>query len=244
VRPIVSIDATAQLLDRPPMAAKKDSALLRGGKLIKKALASAGAVISDPEPVPSGLVRKLKLPNGESLSPGMKELLTFDGSWIGIDFDEDEAEIEATSLDEIVEEAFGEEAVPAFGEAYEMLGEDCVAFSAETSRPACLYIGETDEAGEYPVLILEWEDGVARIGGFVPFDVWAAQELGLLERGKDLGDVPAEYVSLAKELADSNGDGRLVFTPKAGEGGGKRDRDEEEDEDEEDEDEEEEDEAD
>ncbi|MEO6419836.1 MAG: hypothetical protein ABIP39_10540 [Polyangiaceae bacterium] len=214
------------------MAAKKESAALRGGKLIKKALASASDIISAPEPVPSALVRKLKLPNGESISPGMKELLSFDGSWIGIDFDEDEAEIEATSLEEIVEEAFGEEAVTAFGEAYEMLGEDCVAFSGDLSRPACLYIGETDDAGEYPVLILEWENGVARIGGFVPFDVWAAQELGLLEHGKELGDVPAEYAPLAKELADSNGDGRLVFTPKEGEAGGKKSRDDDDDEDE------------
>lgn len=223
------------------MAAKKDTAPLRGGKLIKKALASASAIISAPEPVPSGLVRKLKLPNGEPLSPGMKELLGFDGSWIGIDFDEDEAEIEATSLEEIVEEAFGEEAVTAFGEAYEMFGEDCVAFSGEFSRPACLYIGETDDAGEYPVLILEFENGVARIGGFVPFDVWAAQELGLLEHGKDLGDVPAEYAALTKELADSNGDGRLVFTPKEGEPGEtkkkkSRDDDDDDDEDEDDDD--------
>lgn len=219
------------------MATKKESAPLRGAKLIKKALASAGAVITSPEPIPSGLVRKLRLPNGEPLSPGMKELLAFDGSWLAIDYDEDEAEVEATSLDEIVEEAFGEEAVAAFGEACEMLSEDCVAFGGELSRPACLYIGETDEAGEYPVIVLAWENGVARIGGFVPFDVWVAQELGALERGKELGDVPAEYESLAKALAESNGDGRLVFTPKAGEGGGKDDEEDEEDEDDDEEDE-------
>ena len=51
----------------------------------------------------------------------------------------------------------------------------------------------------------------------MPFDVWAAQELGALERGKEIGDVPAEYAALPKALAESNGDGRVVFTPKAGE---------------------------
>ena len=55
--------------------------------------------------------------DGEPLSAGLKELLAFDGGWIGIDYDEDEAEIEGTSIDEIVEEAFGEEAVAAFAEA-------------------------------------------------------------------------------------------------------------------------------
>ena len=201
------------------MAAKKDSGPLRGAKLIKKALEVAKErVLAAPEPMPSSLARKMKLPNGESLSPALKELFLADAAWIGIDYDDEEAEIESVSLEDIVEEAFGEDAVPAFGEAYELLGEDVVAFGAEElSRPACLYIGEVDEAGEYPVIQLAYESGKARIGGFVPFDVWLAQELGALERGKDIGDVPAEYAALPKVLAESNFDGRIVFEPKAGE---------------------------
>ena len=200
------------------MASKKDSGVLRGAKLVKKAMASAAAsgIISAPEPLTSALAKKMVLPNGESISAGMKELLTTDTDWIGIDYDDEEAEIEGMSLEDVVEEAFGEEAVAAFGEAYEMLTEDLVYFNGEVSRPACLYCGTPDDAGEYPVLQLSWDNGVARIGGFVPFDVWVAQELGGLERGKDLGEVPAEYAALPKALADSNGDGRLVFTPKAG----------------------------
>jgi len=201
------------------METKKDAAPLRGGKLMKKAIEAAKAtgVLGSPEPVePASLARKLKLPNGEPISPAMKELLVVDAAWLGIAYDDEEAEIEGTSLDEVVEEHFGEEAVPAFAEAYEMLGDDCVLFTTELDRPACLYVGEADEAGEYPVLSMTWEDGVARIGGFVPFDVWAAQELGGLERGKDIGDVPAAYASLPQVSATANGDGRLVFTPKAG----------------------------
>lgn len=213
------------------MAAKKESAPLRGAKLVKKALASAGQVIANPEPIAGSLVRKLKLPNGESLSPGLKELLAFDGAWLAIEYDEDEAEIEAMSLDEIVEEHFGEEAVGAFGEATEILGEDCVAFGAELARPAFLYVGSADAAGEYPVITLSWADGVARLGGFVPFDVWVAQELGALERGKDIGDVPAEYAALPQALAEENGDGRVVFESKAGAVGGEDEDAEDEDED-------------
>ena len=218
------------------MASKKESGPLRGAKLVKKAAAAAGAsgIISAPEPITSSLAKKMVLPNGESISAGMKELLTTDTDWIGIDYDDEEGEIEGISLEEAVEEAFGEEAVAAFAEAYEMLSEDVVYFNGEVSRPACLYCGTPDEAGEYPVLQLSWDAGVARIGGFVPFDVWVAQELGALERGKDIGDVPAEYAALPKALADSNGDGRLVFTPKAGEPtarSGDDDEDEDEDED-------------
>jgi hypothetical protein len=201
------------------MATKRETGPLLGNKLVKKAIevAVARGAMAAPEPLPAALVRKLKLPNGESVSPGMKELLAFDGGWIGIDYDDEEAEIEGTSLEDIIEETFGEEAVPAFAEAYEVLSEDCVAFGAELSRPACLYVGAANERDEYPVLTFTWEDGVAQIGGFVPFDIWVAQELGALERGKAIGDVPAEHATLCQELADSNGDGRLVFTPKAGE---------------------------
>jgi hypothetical protein len=196
------------------MAAKKDAPPLRGAKLIKKALTSAGAVIPTPEPVVGA--KKLKLPNGEPLSPAMKELLTFDGSWLAIDYDDEEFEIEAAALEDIIEESFGEAAVVAFAEATELLGEDLVAFGCDRGRPAFLYVGEVDDAGEYPVLELSFEDGIARIGGFVPFDVWVAQELGGLERGKDIGDVPAEYAALPKAAAEANGDGRVVFSPKAG----------------------------
>lgn len=200
------------------MASKKESGPLRGAKLVKKAVEVAkSGVLAAPEPMPASLARKMKLPNGESLSPALKELFLTDTAWIGIDYDDEEAEIESVSLEDVVEEAFGEEAVAAFGEAYELLGEDVVAFGAELSRPACLYIGEVDEAGEYPVVQLAYDGGKARIGGFVPFDVWLAQELGALERGADIGAVPSEYAALPKALAESNFDGRIVFEPKAGE---------------------------
>ena len=213
------------------MATKKEVAPLRGAKLMKKAIESAKAsgVIGAPEPIePAPLARKLKLPNGEPISPAMKELLAFDASWLGIAYDDEEAEVEATSLDEVVEEHFGEEAVPAFAEACEMLGGDCVLFTTELERPACLYVGDADDAGEYPVLSMTWQDGVATIGGFVPFDVWAAQELGALERGKEIGDVPPEYGQLPQTAATLNGDGRVVFAPKAGEAA-EEDEEEEED---------------
>jgi hypothetical protein len=222
------------------MATKKEAAPLRGAKLMKKALESAKAngVIDAPEPIePVSLAKKLKLPNGETVSPAMKELLAFDAAWLGISYDDEEAEVEAMSLEEVVEEHFGEEAVPAFSEACELLSGDCVLFATELERPACLYVGEADEAGEYAVLSMTWQDGVATIGGFVPFDVWAAQELGGLERGKNIGDVPEAYAALPLAAATANGDGRISFTPKAGEGEtDDDDEDEDEDEDEEKED--------
>jgi hypothetical protein len=215
------------------MATKKEAAPLRGAKLMKKAIESAKAsgLLGSPEPIePAALARKLKLPNGEPISPAMKELLAFDAAWLGIAYDDEEAEVEAMSLEEVVEEHFGEEAVPAFAEAYELLAGDCVLFATELERPACLYVGEADDSGEYPVISMTWQDGVATIGGFVPFDVWAAQELGALERGKSIGEVPVAYAALVEAAAAASGDGRLVFTPKAGEAGEEGEEGDDEDE--------------
>src|SRR4051812_30486 len=108
------------------MAAKKEAAVLRGAKLIKKAIETAKSTGTIAAPEPITVAKKLKLPNGEPISPGMKELLSFDGSWLGIEYDEDENEIEGMSLDEVIEEHFGEDAVAAFAEASELLSEDCV----------------------------------------------------------------------------------------------------------------------
>jgi hypothetical protein len=202
------------------MASKKETSVLRGAKLAKKAIekATSTGLFVSPEPVPSGLAKKMVLPNGEAISASMKALFVTDVSWIGIDFDDEEGEIEGMSLEDVVEEAFGEEAVPAFGEAYEALTEDVVFFGGDFSRPACLYCGTPDDSEEYPVIQLSWENGVAKMGGFIPFDVWLAQEVGLFERGKEIGDVPAEYAALPKAASEANFDGRVVFTPEAGEG--------------------------
>lgn len=201
------------------MASKKETVALRGAKLAKKAIekGTAAGVFVSPEPVPSSLAKKMVLPNGEAISASMKALLLADVSWIGIDFDDEEGEIEGMSLEDVVEEAFGEEAVSAFAGVFDALGEDVVYFGGDVSRPACLYCGTPDDAEEYPVIQLSWENGVAKMGGFVAFDVWLAQELGLLERGKEIGDVPAEYAALPKAASEANFDGRVVFTPEAGE---------------------------
>jgi len=201
------------------MASKKAEAAVRGAKLVKKALTAAAAVdfLASPEPMAASLAKKMVLPNGEPLSAGMKALLVVDTDWLGVDFDDEEGEMSGMSLEDAVEEAFGEEAVAAFAEAYDLLPEEVVYFDGDVSRPACLYCGVADDEGEYPVIQMSWDNGVAKIGGFVPFDVWVAQELGALPRGAELGEVPAEYAALPGASATANADGRVVFTPIAGE---------------------------
>ncbi len=212
------------------------ASVLRGPKLIKKAIeAGREEALSDPEPVPSVLLKKLTLPNGETITPSMKELLKVDSLWLGIEFDDEEGDIEAVSLEELIEDEFGQEALPSFGEAIDMFGGDCVVLGGASEALRFLYVGEADESGEYAVITATKQP--AWIGGFVPFDVWVAQELGALEAGATTGAAPAAYEDAAKALASLNGDGRVGFEPKAGARDENADDDEDEDDDEDDEDE-------
>jgi hypothetical protein len=206
---------------------KKSEGLLRGAVLVKKAIeaAKANGTIAEPEPVAAGVLKKLRLPNDEKLSPALKELLSFDASFLGWEIDDEEPELEPVSLDEWIEQEFGEEQVSQFGEAIELLGEDCIPIG-DPELKTFLYVGTPDDKGEYPTITLSVNDG-CWVSGFVPFDVWIAQKLGVSE-------LPTDLEALCKALADANGDGRVNFKSETREF--ERDEDEDEDEDDEDED--------
>jgi hypothetical protein len=222
---------------------KKTESVLRGAALIKKAIevAKTNGVIDSPEPVPASALKKLRLPNDEKLSPAMKELLAFDATWLGWEIDEEDPELEPMALDELVEQELGEEFVKQFGEAIEMLGEDCLLIGEGAEAKRFLYVGTPDDKGEYAVITLATNDG-CWVGGFVPFDVWVAQQLGAIEAEKQLGYVPPDYEVFCKALAEANGDGRVDFKSESrdlerDEPEGDDDEDEDEDDEEDDEDE-------
>jgi hypothetical protein len=208
---------------------------LRGVKLIKKAIeAGRSEALAAPEPVAAAVLKRLVLPNGEPISASMKELLKTDGLWLGLEFDEDEGDIEAVSFEDLIEDHFGTDALPLFAEASELFGGDCIVVGGAAEGVRFLYVGEADDSGEYPVITARKEPE-PWVGGFVPFDVWVAQELGALEAPKEPGEVPAAYQDAVQALADANGDGRIGFKPSADESAGEKEEDEEDEDEEEDE---------
>jgi hypothetical protein len=187
---------------------------LRGATLVAQAVEAGKrrGLFAACKPMPASLIHSLKFEDGRPLSPAMRALLEVDAMWLGIEYDESDFVVDGVPLEDFVAEELDEEFVNTFFSAYAELAADCVPFNAETSRPACLYLGQTDTEGEFPVIMLEsWEQGEMRLGGFVPFDVWLAQELGALEGGRALEDVPPEYAGLPKQLANENAGGCLAF---------------------------------
>ena len=82
------------------MASKKSAAgPVRGAALVKKAIEASSAAIATPEAVPASILKKLRLPNDEKLSPGLKAFLAHDASILGWEFDDEEPEFEAMPLD-------------------------------------------------------------------------------------------------------------------------------------------------
>jgi len=218
------------------MAKKSDGdAIVRGTKLIKKAIEAGRAeAFADPEPVASAVLKKLTLPNGESIPASMKELLKVDALWLGMEFDEDEGDIESVTFEEAVEDFFGEDAPALFEEASELFDGDCVLIGGASDALRLLYVGEPDESGEYAVLTVAkepkpWIE-------LVPFDVWVGQEIGVLPAGTPAGAAPPGYEAAAKQLADATSDGRTSFEPIAGEAREKSDDEDEDDDDDDDED--------
>lgn len=195
------------------MAAKKTDSPPRGAALIKIVIEAArGEDITHPRPVPSAILKRLTLPGSEPLSSGMRELLAFDTSWVGMSYDDEDAAFEALSLEELVEQEFDKETVPRFAEAYGILDEDCILIDNGSDSTQFLYVGTCDDAGEFPVITLSDDDG-PKVFGFVPFDIWVAQQLGVIPNDKGDGSVPPEYAPMVKDLAAKNGDGRSSFVP-------------------------------
>ena len=185
------------------MAASKK--VVRGAALVKKAIEASSGKLESPEPVDASILKKLRLPNEEKLPAGLKAFLAHDGASLGWSFDDEEPEFEPMPLDELVAQELGDDAVPAFGEAIELLTEDCIPIESEGEAKSFLYVGTPDEAGEYPVITLEHGD-TAKVHGFVPFDVWIAQRYGAVPAA-----LPEEYAAIAQSLAVSNADGRASF---------------------------------
>lgn len=187
---------------------------LRGAPLVKKAieLGRGSGEIEGAEPTRKRVIAKLRMPNGEILSTALAELLAVDCTWLGLEpFDEDEPVLPGIGFEDFVEREFGPRGVRAYDEALDKLDGECIPLprvSPDILR--VLYLGKSDELGEYPVVELDRTDG-PWIGGFAPLDVWIGQQLGVVAPAKERGWLPPDYAKVADELAKRNGLSRRNF---------------------------------
>ncbi|MFO0755725.1 MAG: hypothetical protein U0359_04510 [Byssovorax sp.] len=105
--------------------------------------------------------------------------------------------------------------VDVFAEAFEPLSKfltgPCVLFEGwGCDSRRFLYLGATDEHGEYPVFTIDTDDTpFACING--PVDVWLAQHAGFLEDEEVYGQVPRAYEPARKAIAKRCFDGYVSY---------------------------------
>lgn len=113
-------------------------------------------------------------------------------------------------IGELLEAEF-DEWFEAFARLGKYLQAPCVLFEGWGSDSRrFLYLGETDDHGEYPVFTVDIDDTpFACING--PVDVWLAQHAGFLEDEKHYGYVPEAYEPARQAVAKLNFGGYVAF---------------------------------
>jgi hypothetical protein len=118
---------------------------------------------------------------------------------------------EPQSFKDLVETEFDDEQAFGFVRLFSVLDKPCVlveGWGSESRR--FLYLGATDEVGEYPMFTLDIDDmPYACING--PVDVWLAQHAGYLAKESEYGKVPPAYEAARLRQAELNFRGNLAF---------------------------------
>jgi hypothetical protein len=176
----------------------KPSKLLRGVPLVDAAMAKREGLTG----MPAKELARTTL-GDKPLTPALRRWLECDNELFTLG--------EPQSFRELVESELGDEWSMAFVKLNKYLTEPCVLFDgwgADSRR--FLYLGKTDEHGEYPVFTVDIDDTpFACING--PADVWLAQQVEFLEEEEVYGHVPKAYEPARKEHAKLNFGGYVAF---------------------------------
>ncbi len=193
--------ATAKVSD----STKSPTGLLRGVTLVDIALAKRkrkGALT----PMPPDQIAAIDF-GGKPVSPSLARWLSVDNEMFHLG--------PAQTVADMIEREF-----PVWASAFTVFAQQlpglCVLFEGWGSDSRrFVYLGVTDDHGEYPVFTVDTDDlPYACING--PVDVWLAQQAGALAAENQYGQVPPAYeparMALAKKCFGGNrayADGRL-----------------------------------
>ncbi len=132
---------------------------------------------SKPKGLPRAKLDALTFPHGKPLSPALKEWLAYDARFLGFFEDPNSPAFQPTSFEAWTRDEYKMDW--GFGALQKRLGGDCFPVPLGTDSRRCLYVGETDSVGEYPVLLIDVDD-IPYVGVQYPgIDVYLATAVGL-----------------------------------------------------------------
>lgn len=145
-------------------AAAKAPKLHRGVALVEDVIArirKEELLEQPPRALAPEVLASLKLPGDRPLSPALRAFLAFDAASLGLLADLDEPRLEPLTVAGAALRQWGRRVGDLFEGVLEDLPGYCFLLGPQDgNRCEVLYVGEPDAIGEYPVLTLDWDDGV------------------------------------------------------------------------------------
>jgi hypothetical protein len=128
------------------------------------------------------VIAKLAFPGGKRLPPSLERWLAYDAEYLRIFDKVSKPKLERRSFREMMEREFDADAAEAF-DFSDLLPGDCYALPSGSDSRAFLYVGEADDAGEYPVLLVDTDDTPFVCVEYPGLDVYLAMSFDVLKPG-------------------------------------------------------------
>lgn len=174
-------------------------------------LASPDSPIAEAQPLGEEGLHATEVAAGVALSPAMHALLALDSSWAARELGWFEGGLLTARPAADMIAPWAGEFWPAYAEVFALRFPGGVLPLQHTSHTlTLLYLGDPDEAGEYPVLTLDQDDVPVLSVDAPGFDVWLGRRLGLLGARA----FAAEQKATAKRLWNRQTDLDLSDVPK------------------------------
>ncbi|MFE4924718.1 hypothetical protein [Streptomyces sp. NPDC056661] len=145
--------------------------------------------LTNPVPVATDAVARLRLPGGRPLPPSLQRWLAFDGSWLaGLGWFESPQDpvLDGQSLGAATTQMYGfteqdDAWVDMFATFEMLLPERCFPLVGGSDSRRLLYAGQPDSTGEYPVLVTDIDDLPYVAVMYPGLDVYLAELTGVTD---------------------------------------------------------------
>jgi hypothetical protein len=159
---------------------------VRGAALVEMVIAhlertgAKKALGAPPEGLSEEAIAGLTLPGGLPLPPSLRRWLAYDARWLGWFEDLAHPVLPARSYHAMMVQEFDEQMAEIW-DFSDMLPETCLVVPGGCDSRRFLYAGKADDAGEYPVLLVDTDDIPFICVEYPGFDVYLATSFDVIE---------------------------------------------------------------
>lgn len=136
----------------------KPGKAVRGVELVERVIHQlAASDVSDPRPLTPAQIAELTMPNGRPLPPSLARFLAFDGPYLRV-LEHDGTRLAFRSFLDMMREQFDDATAEQYADLARALPGQCLVVPGGSDSRRFMYVGEADEYGEYPVLVVDTDE--------------------------------------------------------------------------------------